>query len=97
MNYKKYSPEQIRFYKSKEWKAKRLEVLKRDHFECQRCAREGRHTRANTVHHIQHLNEAWNLRLTESNLISLCAACHNIEHPEKSFSPAKKIWDDEKF
>lgn len=36
-----------------------------------------------TVHHIEHLKAAPELALTLSNLESLCAACHEREHPER--------------
>lgn len=71
------------FYKSKEWKAKRKEILKRDNKECQKCKSRGKYYKAETVHHIKHLKEHPELALTDSNLISLCYACHNQEHPEK--------------
>lgn len=38
---------------------------------------------ATTVHHIKHLDEHPELALVDSNLISLCADCHNKAHPEK--------------
>lgn len=72
-----------RFYKSKEWKRKRKEILRRDNYECQRCKREGGFSKATTVHHIKHLDEHPELALVDSNLESLCSTCHNVEHPEK--------------
>lgn len=32
---------EVRFYQSKEWRAVRLSVLKRDNYECQPCKRKG--------------------------------------------------------
>ena len=72
-----------RFYKSKEWKRKRKEILRRDNYECQRCKCEGGFSKATTVHHIKHLDKHPELALVDSNLESLCGACHNVEHPEK--------------
>ena len=40
-------------------------------------------TEAVTVHHIKHADEYPELFFDASNLISLCNACHNKEHPEK--------------
>jgi 5-methylcytosine-specific restriction endonuclease McrA len=67
-----------RFYKSKEWKRKRKEILRRDNYECQRCKREGGFSKATTVHHIKHLDEHPELALVDSNLESLCGACPTI-------------------
>lgn len=74
-----------KFYKSTVWRHKRQEILKRDNFECQRCKREGKFSKAEVVHHIKHLRKFPELALTDENLESLCAACHNKEHPEKNF------------
>lgn len=78
---KKYN--EHKFYKTKEWRKKRLEMLKRDNFECQKCKEKSMQTQAQAVHHIVHLRDDWSLALEDSNLISLCNACHNEEHPEK--------------
>ena len=75
--------EHRRFYKRKEWKRKRKAILRRDNYECQRCKANGGYSRATTVHHIKHLTDRPDLALTDSNLVSLCSACHNEEHPEK--------------
>ncbi len=72
-----------KFYKSTAWERKRKQVLKRDNWECQKCKDEGGYSRATTVHHIKHLTDRPDLALTDSNLVSLCSACHNEEHPEK--------------
>ena len=71
-------------YKSKRWKKKRQTILKRDGYVCQACKRYGRRKEATTVHHIKHADEYPDLAYTDSNLISLCEACHNKEHPEKA-------------
>ena len=68
------------FYRSKEWLATRQAVLVRDHGLCQECLRQGRITKADTVHHIVELREDWSRRLDPANLISLCSACHNVVH-----------------
>lgn len=71
------------FYSTTPWKKKRLEILERDNFECQKCKERGLQTQAQAVHHIVHLRDNKELALVDSNLISLCNACHNEEHPEK--------------
>lgn len=83
------------FYNSKEWKAKRLDILKRDKFECQDCrarlkeaaekavrlyGEDAKIRRAEQVHHLKELREHPELALDDDNLISLCIQCHNIRH-----------------
>lgn len=87
--------EKHQFYHSGAWQQKRIQILKRDHFECQDCRRrilaaeaEGRSltgwqrriNRATCVHHIHELEDRPELRLDENNLISLCDRCHNERH-----------------
>ncbi len=72
-----------KFYKSKEWRHKRKEILYRDNNECQKCKRAGRYSKAETVHHKRHLKKFPELALMDGNLESLCYQCHNEEHPEK--------------
>lgn len=73
-----------KFYNSKTiWRHKRAEILERDHNECQMCKKEGKYTKATTVHHIKHLDKYPLLALVDSNLISLCNSCHNKVHKEK--------------
>ena len=79
-----------KFYKSKEWRHKRQEILRRDNNECQKCKWAGRYSKAKTVHHKKHLKEFPELALTDNNLESLCDTCHNEEHPEKLQTQATK-------
>lgn len=77
----------LKFYKSKAWRIKRKEILERDNNECQHCkskgyAMPGQMTKLD-VHHKKHLEDRWDLRLDDDNLVTLCGACHNLEHPEK--------------
>lgn len=78
------------FYKQKRWKMKRKQILKRDRFLCQHCLRYGRRVDATTVHHIKELEKYPELAYTDSNLVSLCDACHNKQHPEKGGSRGRK-------
>lgn len=74
------------FYNSSAWKHKRMQILDRDHYECQDCRRRikdaavsgtqliGRDRkiwRAEEVHHIQELKEHPELGLDDDNLIML--------------------------
>ena len=76
------------FYSWKAWKRLRLEVLKLDHYECQRCKQlQHRYRRATIVHHVKHLTDRPDLALSvwdgkERQLISVCKSCHEELHPE---------------
>lgn len=76
-----------KFYKSTAWIKKRKEIVERDNNECQRCKSLGLATvgqvAALDVHHINHLEDSWEQRLDDDNLITLCRSCHNLQHPEK--------------
>ena len=71
-------------YTSRKWKGKRLQILRRDKYQCQDCRRYGRMREATEVHHIKHADEYPELVWDSSNLVSLCHACHNARHPEKA-------------
>ncbi len=72
-----------KFYHSKAWKDKRDEILARDNYECQHCKAKGLVVKGTEVHHIIHLKDDWSKRFDNDNLVTLCRACHNLEHPEK--------------
>lgn len=84
-----------KFYNSTMWKHKRIQILERDHYECQDCRKrlrdavaagdilrgeEKKIRRAEEVHHIVELKEHPELGLEEDNLTSLCVPCHNLRH-----------------
>lgn len=71
-------------YKGKRWQRKQKAIMRRDGYMCQWCKRYGRNVQATVVHHIEHADTHPELGYTDSNLISLCAACHNKAHPEKA-------------
>lgn len=75
------------FYHTIAWRKKRVAILRRDHYACVRCRAQGKYTRAATVHHVKHLRDCPELALTDSNLQSLCASCHEEMHPEYRFRP----------
>ena len=88
------------FYRSDVWREKRAAILLAQHYECQRCRRRGKYTRAKVVHHKKHLREFPELALADDNLEALCEACHNEEHPEKLEQFNRKSgreWNDEKW
>lgn len=71
-------------YNSSRWKRKQKAIMKRDGYQCQLCKRYGKAEPAVVVHHIKHVDEYPELAYNSSNLISLCAGCHNKQHPEKA-------------
>ena len=71
------------FHKTKQWERKREQILRRDGYLCRECRRYGKARQATTVHHIEHVEDRPDLALVDSNLVSLCSACHNKMHPEK--------------
>lgn len=83
------------FYNSKDWKQKRISILKRDKHECQDCIERLKYAKENDiklnatdreirhaeqVHHIKELKDCPDMALDDDNLISLCNICHNARH-----------------
>lgn len=64
------------FYNTKAWREKRSYILSRDDYLCQECLKNNKYSEATDVHHIQRLRDAWDKRLDNDNLISLCIECH---------------------
>ena len=79
------------FYRTKAWKRVRLEVLARDHHLCQRCRSNRILTKADTVHHRKSLELHPELALEPSNLVSLCACCHNVVHHNKASDEPERV------
>ena len=77
------------FYSWTPWEQTRLKVLALDKNECVRCRQRGRYAKAVLVHHVHHLTDRPDLALSiydedgRRQLISLCRACHELEHPER--------------
>lgn len=79
-----------KFYKSKEWRLLRRNILEKCHYECEECLKRGRVTRAREVHHVNEVKHRPDLALSEyytdekgekkRNLKALCMECHNKEH-----------------
>ena len=68
------------FYNSRTWRKQRLKILERDNYECQRCKKQGRASKAEVAHHIKELKDRPDLGMEKENLTSLCFDCHNIVH-----------------
>ena len=74
----------MRFRNSPKWQKKRKEVKERDNYLCQVCIRElyGAKRKYNSeglqVHHAVPINLSEDLKLDESNLITLCSMHHSM-------------------
>ena len=65
-----------KFRSSQQWKNKRAEILLRDHNQCKICGGNNNLL----VHHIYALDIAPELKLENTNLITLCDQCHHNTH-----------------
>lgn len=96
-----------KFYLSQSWKAMRKKIRQRDNNECQWCKakgkltidrdelnRNGRKKNALIVHHIKELEERPDLRLNESNLVTVCFECHERHHErwKENHKPKENKW-----
>ena len=78
------------FYTWGEWLKSREDVLKLDHYECQRCKDvKHKYRKAKIVHHVKHLRSRpdlalsiWDEETGERQLISVCKQCREELHPE---------------
>lgn len=82
--------QEYKFYSWKSWKRLSAKVRAIDRNECRLCKARGKYTPAEIVHHVKHLRDRPDLALSvydpdteERQLISLCRACHELEHPER--------------
>lgn len=72
------------FRSTAQWSRKSIEIRMRDRYLCQACLHNIEGTRRVIehdlieVHHIEPLEEEYELRLVNSNLISLCATHHKM-------------------
>lgn len=62
----------VSFYKTKEWRNLRYQVLLDEGFCCRRCG-----LNANIGDHIIPIKENWDMRLERSNIQAMCKSCHN--------------------
>lgn len=76
-NYEKHSPELRKFRNSQAWKKKAEEIKERDKYLCQVCLKKNIFNYKDlSVHHIIPANESEELRLEDSNLITVCEKHH---------------------
>lgn len=82
-----------KFYDSRDWRRLRKAVLEFDKCECQICKERGEYVKAIIVHHVKHVEDCPELKLSwyyiedgqeRRNLISVCRDCHEtVCHPER--------------
>lgn len=79
---KRYEKEAFR--STAEWQRKAEEIKERDHYLCQICFRDAYNTmnRLNSmklsVHHARPLKEAYDMRLDDDNLLTICEKHHKM-------------------
>ncbi|MGL4739357.1 MAG: HNH endonuclease [Sarcina sp.] len=78
------------FYVSDEWKFTRDSIKNRDKGVCVLCDSKGKGNFIDNVHHIKELKDAWELRCSFGNLISLCSRCHYYVHLKYKRSDEEK-------
>ena len=89
--------ESEQFRKTKAWTDKSLEIRQRDKFLCQICLRNLYNTltflnfKAVEAHHITPINEDYDRRLDNDNLISLCAYHHRMA--DKGQIPREELYE----
>ena len=82
--YRKKSTDITRFRSSRTWERKRAKILERDLHLCRLCLHNGYvNNKQLEVHHIISLRANFELRLEDSNLITLCRDCHELVHHDK--------------
>jgi 5-methylcytosine-specific restriction enzyme A len=75
----KFPSDITKFRGSRLWKKKSQEIRKRDKYLCQVCLKEMRYTFRNLeVHHIVPIAKNWDLKLENTNLITLCIEHHKL-------------------
>ena len=63
--------------KDPRWQKKRLEILERDDWKCQRCEDEKETLH---VHHTKYIKEQEPWEYEDFQYITLCSSCHEVEH-----------------
>ena len=67
-------------YLSPKWQKRRLEILQRDGFKCRHC---GSDDKTLHVHHHRYIKGRNVWEYDDSELMTLCDSCHEVEHGEK--------------
>lgn len=87
-----------KFRQTSQWNIKRTEIKERDKYLCQICIRNLYDTRLTynyndlEVHHAEKLNDAYEKRLDNENLLTMCKYHHKLaDRGEIPFEVIKKI------
>jgi len=95
-----------KFYKSKEWRKLKQDILTEHHSECVWCKKKGVISKAVTVHHAQYVRKHPHLALsrtythkgkTYDNLIPLCHDCHDKAHDRMRYKSKAKTINKERW
>ncbi len=103
----KYSAEYSNFYQEQlltaEWQSRRLEILRRDNYTCQKCGAKAADESLH-VHHKGYVSSLLPWEYPDDTLITLCESCHQKVHEGRvrPFSSASALVDyihffDDKF
>lgn len=77
----------------REWGAKRMRILARDNYSCQKCGAQERNGVALQVHHMHYIYglDPWEYK--DSELVTLCERCHSYVHSNYEI-PVYRLEDD---
>lgn len=62
-----------------EWQSRRLEILRRDNYTCQKCGAKAANESLH-VHHKGYVKDLSPWEYPDESLVTLCESCHKIEH-----------------
>jgi hypothetical protein len=80
------TPDRQRIYKTNDWIKLVKYIYKRDGYKCQRCGIGHNGQNKLHAHHLKSWADNPALRLSESNLITLCNSCHVWVHSRKNIN-----------
>lgn len=78
------SPERQRIYSRAEWRSFVASIYKRDGYRCRRCETPRTPTIRFHAHHVKSWARHPELRMEETNVVTLCAPCHRWVHSKKN-------------
>ncbi len=78
------TPERQSIQKTDEWKTVVQLIYKRDGYKCKRCGHGHNAGRKFHAHHIKSFSKYPDLRLSASNLVTLCNVCHLWVHSKEN-------------
>lgn len=98
---------EYKFYKTREWRLLRAQVMNEARGECKWCKEKGIISKAETVHHVKHVKDFPELALSRTyidaggsvkpNLIPLCHECHDKAHKRIRYQPKPEPLNEERW